>query len=55
MKQSIRYLLLLLLAVVLVPARTVSPQVNDQRADEALRRKAVTRVACRADRVTSVW
>lgn len=37
MKRSLRYLLVLLLAVELMPAKTFSQQVNDQQADEALR------------------
>jgi hypothetical protein len=40
MKQSLRYLLLLLLAVALIPVNTLSQQVNDKRGDDALRQKA---------------
>jgi len=40
MKRHLRYLLLLLLAVALVPVKTFSQQVNDKQTDEALRQKA---------------
>ena len=40
MKRSLRYLLLLLLAVALMPATGFSQQLSDKQADEALRQKA---------------
>ena len=40
MKQSLRYILLLLVAVALMPAKTLSQQVNPMQADDASRQKA---------------
>ena len=40
MKRSLRYLLPLLLAIALIPARALSQPVNDKPADEALRQRA---------------
>ena len=40
MKLSLRYLILVLVAVALIPVKTFSQQVNDKQADEALRQKA---------------
>src|SRR5690349_6053523 len=40
MKRHLRYLLLLLLAVALVPVKTFSQQADDKQTDEALRQKA---------------
>ena len=51
MKQSLRYLLPLLLAVALTPANTLSQQVNDKQADEALRQKAYKTLESLAEQI----
>jgi len=54
MKQSLRCLLLLLLAVALVPAKTFSQQVNDKQTDEVLRQKAYKLLESLADEIGSL-
>ena len=53
MKQSLRYLLLILLAVALMPAKTLSQQVSEQ-ANEALNQKAYKLLESLAEQVGSL-
>ena len=54
MKRSVRYLLVLLLAVALTPAKAFSQQVNNKQADEALRQKAYALLESLADQIGSL-
>ena len=52
--KPLRYLLLLLLAVALIPAKTLSQQVNDKPADEALNQKAYKLLESLAEQIGSL-
>lgn len=54
MEKSLRYLLLLLLAVALMPAKTSSQQVNDKQADDALSQKAYKLLESLAEQIGSL-
>lgn len=54
MKRSVRYLLVLLLAVALTPVKAFSQQVNNKQADEALRQKAYALLESLADQIGSL-
>ena len=54
MKQSFRYLLLLLVAVALTPAKTFCQQVSDKQADEVLRHKAYKLLESLAEQIGSL-
>lgn len=54
MKPSLPYLLPLVLAVALMPAKTLAQQVNDKQADEALRQKAYKLLESLAEQIGSL-
>src|ERR1041385_7704092 len=54
MKRPLRYLLLLLLAVALVPVKTFSQQVNDNQAEQAVRQKAYKLLESLAQQIGSL-
>lgn len=54
MKRSLPYLLALVLAVTLMPAKTFSQQINDKHADEALRLRAYKLLESLADQIGSL-
>ena len=54
MKQSLRYLLLLLIAGALMAGKTLSQQVNNKQADEALRQKAYKVLESLAEQIGSL-
>jgi hypothetical protein len=54
MKLSLRYLILFLVAVALVPVKALSQQVNDKHADEALRQKAYKTLESLATQIGSL-
>ena len=54
MKRSLRYLFLLLIAIVLIPVNTLSQQVNDKHSNDALRLKAYKLLESLADQIGSL-
>jgi hypothetical protein len=54
MKRSLPYLLALVLAVALIPAKTFSQQINDKQADTALRQRAYKVIESLADQIGSL-
>src|SRR5262245_10813806 len=54
MKRSLRYFLILLLAVALIPAKAFSQQVDDKHTDEALRQKAYKLLESLAEQIGSL-
>ena len=54
MKQSLRYLFLLIIAIALVPVNTLAQQVNDKHGDDALRLKAYKLLETLAEQIGSL-
>lgn len=54
MKQSLRYLFLLIITIALIPVNTLSQQVNDKHGDDALRLKAYKLLESLAEQIGSL-